>query len=405
MAAGIDPQSTPFPSVPPLRHLGGKDLTRVIICGGGLAGSLAATAIAKRRPDVDLLLIEKDRVFGGNHIWSFFDTDIPEQGRWLLDLIASRRWPDHEVRFPRRSRVIPVGYNSIQSHDLDAAVRTALAPHQYRLGTDVSDLGPNHVDVGGERVSADCVIDARGPRAMPGLNLGWQKFVGRVYRFPERHGVGRPVIMDATVAQLDGYRFAYLLPLSATELLIEDTYYSSSSLLLPDEIGTRIDALAARIANGRREIVSEEHGVLPVLVDGTLEQLWPASDAIPRLGLFGGFFHPTTGYSLPDALANAAVLADSPDLGTAAVRSLLHGRAERLWHERHFFQLLNRMLFRAAEPDRRYRVLEHFYRLPPALISRFYAARLTRLDKLRILSGMPPVPLTRALSALFRKAA
>jgi lycopene beta-cyclase len=58
------------------------------------------------------------------------------------------------------------------------------------------------------------------------------------------------------------------------------------------------------------------------------------------------------------------------------------------------------MLFRAADPPHRYRVLEHFYRLPEPVIARFYAGRSTMLDKMRILSGRPPVPIGRALSAL-----
>jgi lycopene beta-cyclase len=63
------------------------------------------------------------------------------------------------------------------------------------------------------------------------------------------------------------------------------------------------------------------------------------------------------------------------------------------------------MLFRAAEPSQSYRVLEHFYRLPPETIARFYAAQLTTMDKVRILSGKPPVPIGKALSAIFGKAA
>jgi lycopene beta-cyclase len=63
------------------------------------------------------------------------------------------------------------------------------------------------------------------------------------------------------------------------------------------------------------------------------------------------------------------------------------------------------MLFRAAEPSARYRVLEHFYRLPEPLIGRFYADALTRPDKLRILSGRPPVPIGKALAALREKQA
>jgi lycopene beta-cyclase len=49
--------------------------------------------------------------------------------------------------------------------------------------------------------------------------------------------------------------------------------------------------------------------------------------------------------------------------------------------------------------------LEHFYRLPPATIGRFYAGRSTLLDKARILSGRAPVPVRPALAAALGKAA
>ena len=75
-------------------------------------------------------------------------------------------------------------------------------------------------------------------------------------------------------------------------------------------------------------------------------------------------------------------------------------QAARQWKDRHFYQLLNRMLFRAAEPAMRYRVLEHFYRLDPATIERFYAAGSTIWDKVRIMSGRPPVPIAKALAQL-----
>jgi lycopene beta-cyclase len=126
---------------------------------------------------------------------------------------------------------------------------------------------------------------------------------------------------------------------------------------------------------------------------------------VARLGLRGGFFHPTTGYSLPDALANAALLTGEPDLSGAALHSLYRTRSATLWRERGFYRMLNRMLFGAAAPPERYRVLEHFYRLPPATIGRFYAGRSTLLDKARILSGRAPVPVRPALAAAFGKAA
>ena len=53
----------------------------LIIAGGGLAGSLLALAMAERRPDVPLMLIEAGETFGGNHLWSFFDSDVDPEDR------------------------------------------------------------------------------------------------------------------------------------------------------------------------------------------------------------------------------------------------------------------------------------------------------------------------------------
>lgn len=381
-------------------------VTRVLITGGGLAGSLAALALAKRRPEIELLLLEQGDRFGGQHVWSFFDSDAPAEAAWLLDLVGRRRWPDHEVRFPTRQRILRMGYNSIRSSDLDAAVRSSLPSARWRTGARIVEVKPTSVLLDdGERIEADCVIDARGAAAAGSLELGWQKFVGVHYQSASPHGVTRPMIMDATIDQLDGYRFVYLLPFSPTELLIEDTYYSDSPVLDREAVKTRVGQVAEQLAGSRLHKVSEEEGVLPVLIAGELEALWPAADLVPRLGMRGGFFHPTTGYSLPDALANASLLASSVDLSSPVVASLLRRRAKRLWSERHFFQLLNRMLFRGAAPDQRYRILEHFYRLPEPVVARFYAGQLTRLDKLRILSGRPPIPVIRALRSLRKRAA
>jgi lycopene beta-cyclase len=58
------------------------------------------------------------------------------------------------------------------------------------------------------------------------------------------------------------------------------------------------------------------------------------------------------------------------------------------------------MLFKAAEPEERWRVLQRFYRLDPRLIRRFYAGQSTIFDKMRVLTGKPPVPIGRAISAI-----
>jgi lycopene beta-cyclase len=381
--------------------MSGGESQKLVIAGGGLAGCLAALTFATVRPDVRLLLLEQGDSFGGNHIWSFFEDDVAEEDYWLVEPMIAGRWPGYDVRFPARKRRLPTGYNSLRSDWLDQQVRERLRPDQYRLGAPIASVEAKAVVLGtGERIEADIVVDARGPGSAETLDLAWQKFVGREYRLSAPHGLDRPIVMDACVDQAEGYRFVYCLPFAADRLLIEDTYYSTEAELDRESLGRRIEEYAA--AQGWRiaALEREETGVLPVAMGGDFDAFWPEGDKIARIGLRGGFFHPTTGYSLPDAVRTAILLARQRDLG--ALGPLLRAEAARLWRERRFYRLLNRMLFRAAAPERRYRVLEHFYRLDPALIARFYAARSTRADKMRILSGRPPVSLARALAALWR---
>jgi len=167
-------------------------------------------------------------------------------------------------------------------------------------------------------------------------------------------------------------------------------------------LGDRIDAYVAAQGWGPGQVEREESGVLPVVMGGEVAALWSGAQ-VARLGLRGGFFHPTTGYSLPDAVLNAELLAGQRDFSSSALHRLFRSEAERSWRERGFYRILNRMLLRGAPPAERYRVLEHFYRLDPGLIGRFYAGSIGLLDKARILSGRPPVRIGRALAALLGK--
>lgn len=374
---------------------------RLIIAGGGLAGCLAALAFAQLRPEVPLLLIEEQADLGGNHVWSFFDSDVAAADRWLIDTLVERRWDGHCVAFPNRVRHLPNGYNSTTSDRLDRAVRQRLPPASIRTNTRIAAMSQDRVDlVDGERLDARGVIDARGASAVPGMRLAWQKFVGRRCRLRHPHGLAYPTIMDARVDQSEGYRFVYCLPFDFRNVMIEDTYYSLSPDLDCDSLRGRIEDYATSKGWEIEAVLSEEQGVLPIVLGGSVETLWATAGAA-RIGLAGGFFHPTTGYSLPDAVRVALLLASQRDLGGAALHALLRGRAAVLWRQRGFYRRLNRMLFHAAAPDMRYKVFEHFYRLDAGVIGRFYAAQMNMGDKMRIFAGAPPVPIGGALRALF----
>jgi lycopene beta-cyclase len=107
-----------------------------------------------------------------------------------------------------------------------------------------------------------------------------------------------------------------------------------------------------------------------------------------------------TGYALPDAVRTATTIASAGDLSGAALHELTFGLARKAWKQRGFQRMLAAMLFRAAEPAERWRLLERFYRLDAGLIARFYAGRSSALDRLRLLSGSPQLPMRKALAAI-----
>jgi lycopene beta-cyclase len=77
--------------------------TRVVLVGGGLANGLIAWRLHSL-PAVELTVVEREATLGGNHTWSFHDSDIsPDQRTWLQPLITAQ-WPRHEVRFPAYTR-------------------------------------------------------------------------------------------------------------------------------------------------------------------------------------------------------------------------------------------------------------------------------------------------------------
>lgn len=369
----------------------------IAIVGGGLAGGLAALALAAKRPDLDVRLIEPGPV-GGNHIWSFFDGDLAEKDRWLVAPLVRHYWHGYDVRFPHHARTLRMGYKSITGEALAEVVAAAL-PAERIVADRAKHVAPDHILFGrGGRLDARHVIDARGAGNLAALTCGWQKFVGQALTVKGGHGLAHPVVMDARVAQLDGYRFVYLLPLDEETIFVEDTYYSDSPELDADLIRERIGAYAAWRQWEVTGVSREETGVLPVVIAGEFDRFWPEGDRVGRIGTRAGAFHATTGYSLPDAVRTAAALPALVD--GADLPAKLRERAARGWRRQRFYRLLDTMLFRAAEPAERVRIFERFYRLSPRLIARFYAGQSTRGDKLRILSGKPPVPVGRALSAI-----
>jgi lycopene beta-cyclase len=375
----------------------------VAIVGGGLAGGLIALALAARRPEVAVRLFETGPALGGNRRWSWFATDLSRHGRALMRRLPLTRWDDgYEVRFPGERRLIDTRYRSLSSADFAAALDQQLAKGTMRLNCPVASLDAAGVTLaGGERFGARAVIDCRGFAPTPHLAGGWQVFLGRYVRTDRPHGVKRPIIMDATVGQTHDFRFVYVLPFGERELLIEDTYYQHNGTLDELAANRRLDRYAGK--NGwEGELLASERGVLPVISGGDFAA-WQAErkiDGVGRAGAHAGFLHPLTGYTLPFAVDTALAVANAADLAGPELAALLEERALSHWRATRFYRRLATMLFGATQPSRRWKLFARFYRLPEALIERFHAGQSTRMDRLRIVCGKPPVSPLRAAGAL-----
>ena len=206
--------------------------------------------------------------------------------------------------------------------------------------------------------------------------------------------------MDATVQQLDGFRFIYVLPFGPDRLLVEDTRYSDtpdlSHQMARQEITSYIATQGWRVA----EQFSEEQGVLPVVLDGDIDAFWDEVGPVPPLGMRAGLFHPVTGYSLPSAVALADAVAAVLPARPESLRRMIETRARATWQAQGFYRVLNRMLFLAGTSDQRWRVFARFFHLPQPLIERFFAGRTSALDRMRLVTGRPPVPFFQALRCI-----
>jgi len=313
---------------------------------------------------------------------------------------VSKSWSAHEVHFPRFSRTVYRGYYSLRSQQFHKEI-VRLLGHCVWLKKKVTQVKPDEVHLeSGERLKSRCVIDGRGWPREAKMPLGFQKFLGLEVRLTQPHGHSHPLLMDVTEKQKEGFRFFYLLPWTKDSFLIEDTRYSDS----PDiEVKRfRSDIMAYIQSKGWEvsEVIREEVGVLPIPLEGKVT--W-REEGVALSGTKAGLFHATTGYSLPEAVRFADELAQLGRYEGKFVYQWATEYAEKHWQKQSFFRRLNRMLFRATEPENRFKVLQKFYQFSEDFIGRFYAGQMKSMDHIKMFTGRPPVSITKAVGCFFER--
>ncbi|HTU09397.1 MAG TPA: lycopene beta-cyclase CrtY [Allosphingosinicella sp.] len=356
----------------------------IVIAGGGLAGALAALAMARHRPDVPLLVIEEAETFGGTGIRTFSDAELGSDGAGLIGAEAIARWPGIYLSFPGMNRNLRIDWSGFGAIDLHRALVETLEPKQYRLGTKVVAVREDALVLdGGEEIKAEGAIDARGPAAIATLELLYEARLEREYVFAAPHKVDRPVLIDANVAQDGALRFMQCIPLAADRLVVGDVMISDR--VQPDaEAGARLDAYVA--ARGWKNGASEgEHvWVRPLPYGGDFAAFWRLGGArVAKLGLRGGFVHPVTGRTLGDAVKTAMLLTRQRDFSAGALHDLFEAEAKQLWKKRELLRAVT-AAFARAKPEDRQDLLAGLYGLGPSTIAGLNEGDLGWLDRMRV---------------------
>jgi len=334
-------------------------------------------------------MIERTAAIGGNHTWCFHAGDVPPELVEVVDRITTYRWDGYAVRFPGWERILLEPYAGTCSPALAAAVGDAFvhAEHgELRCGVAVRTVSAERVELEtGEILSAELIVDARGPQHLVvDRAAGYQKFVGVELALTRPHALQRPVLIDATVPQVGGFRFFYVLPLAADRVLVEDTTFARDPELDVERLEPNCLRFAAAAGLAIARVIRTEQGVLAMP--------WSASYESPgaplRAGYQGGWFHPATGYSFPIAARLAAFIAQRAPRGVvgAELASLWRAQLQQI----RFCHRLNKLLFHWFAEGDEWHVFERFYRLPAPVIRRFYALETTATDRARILLGRPP---------------
>ena len=355
----------------------------ILIAGGGVAGCLAALAMARLRPDVPLLIVDEQPQFGGPGAQILCLDGLDEAARALGEAAATAAWPGLYLALPGKSRKLKAPLACIGGDGLHAIMVETLRPDQYLLGTKEVALRDDALVLdGGETIKAEGAIDARGAANLSMLELLYEARTEREVELAAPHGVDRPVLIDATVPRA-GPGHIEVTPVGDRALRIADIV-SSERAQGDAEAGARIDSYLA--ARGWRvvEVLAERTLSRPLPIGGDFAAFWRIGGArVARLGLRGGFLDPLNGTTAADALRNGALLARQRDFSGAALHDLFEASARQAWRRREPRRAINAAIA-AAPPETRLALVDRLYGLDAGTVTRLLSERTGLADRMRI---------------------
>jgi lycopene beta-cyclase len=357
----------------------------LLIAGGGLSASLAALAMARLRPEVPMLLVGEESRFGGNRPLLVLDAALNDEERAFIEPLLAASWDGFYVAMPGRSRRVKLRCHALSPDKVDAALAEALPTERRWTDRRIVAVRDSSLLLhGGETVAGAGAIDARSWAHQTTLDLAWRHSTLRTYDFAAPHRVDLPVLLDTTLPHGSGCAFFACLPLGETRLALEHVRYATAAEADPRDGGARLDDYVSLRGWTGGRVVAEDHASLPVALGGDFEAYYRIGGArVAKLGKRGGFFFPTTGSPLPDAIRTALLLTRQRDFGGGALHDLFEEAAVAAWKRREAYRGFDRLLLRGGGC----RAVEGLFGLEAPLIERFFAERLGLFDRRKLMAA------------------
>lgn len=271
-----------------------------IIAGGGMAGlSLAFYLAESRLRERKILVIDRDAKTANDHTWCFW-----EKSKGAFEEIVFRKWKGvwfHGTRgFSEFLDLNDYEYKMIRAADFYKFVLEKLKanPNFTFLQADIRKVENAIVETDkGKFAAKEFVFDSSTRKTYdnPKYQNLRQHFKGWLVE-TEKSSFNKdePTLFDFRVEQAGDCRFAYILPFTEKQALVEFTVFSGS-VLPDDEYDFYLGKYIAEVLQIEKyKILETEKGVIPMSDEPHDEQ--PAPKII-RIGTAGGYVKPSTGYS------------------------------------------------------------------------------------------------------------
>ena len=391
----------------PLHSDAGEDaFYEFVILGAGCAGLSLCYYLLELGVESPILILDKKDAFFDDRTWCFWDVEPTP-----FSHLAVHGWNSWSLKAEgctvmQTTEHYP--YLCVTGADFYRYALEHLAAHEnvtLWLGEGVEgykECGEEtYVKTSGGSYTARYVFDGRG--LSPGSEVFeearrrscWlpQKFLGlRLRTEKEVFDPAVCTLMDFSVGQERGLRFAYVLPFSRREALVENVYLSEAEISPEDYRAELAGYLQDSYGISPEEytVRGEEQGFIPMTDYRFGRRLGERAYSI---GMLGGESRPSTGYTFLRIQRYCRTLAESVTSGATIPR----------WADSRRYDLLDGIFLRFMRryPGRCPAVYHRmFSRVPPKVLVRFLTEKSSPVDDLRLVMAMPKAPF---IGLAFRK--